>query len=1078
MRIIKRLKLLSASTVAAAVVLLPILFSSIVYYQQQKNDYMLVDNLVRALSELTTFRDQYLLYREERARREWDNRKESVKQLIDRVIAQHADGDDKSVLNKLRASFEQSTDIFQRIVDNSESLQLLTDKQEIYAELDKRLVSQLLLRASESLNFAKTLLDAGTRRVEKSYQYLVGIVSLFSFLLVLATILNPMRLSRLINKRLLPLHQGAKRIAEGNLDYRIVCDGQDEFSELADAINQMTARLQHFTGRLQAEVVERERVAQEREQYFRFFRLTMEPMCIADPQGCFKQVNPAFVLLTGFDESELLAKPFLDFVFAEDRQKTEEEMARQILGHESIAFENRYVCKNGRLIHLSWTAYFDHNEGVTYATARDITERKQAETQLAESEFRWKFAIEGAGDGVWDWNIATNEVNFSRRYKEMLGYSNQDLHGFKQEWVERLHPDDQADVAATLQNYLTGKTPLYSVEFRMRCKDGGYKYILARGMVVSRSLDGSPMRMIGTHTDITEHKQLEQKLQLAASVFTHAREGIMITGTDGTIIDVNEAFSLITGYSREEAIGRSPHFLHSGCHDSSFYAILWQQLLEKGHWYGEIWNRRKTGEIYAQMESISSIRDATGNVSQYVSLFSDITTLKEHEKRLEHIAHFDALTNLPNRILLADRLRQAIVQAQRNGDKLAIAYLDLDGFKAINDTYGHEAGDQLLMSVSARMKQVLRESDTLARIGGDEFVAVLPELSDAESSMPMLNRLLLAAAEPAACGDLVFNVSASLGVTFYPQDGEVDADQLLRQADQAMYQAKLAGKNCVCRFDADQDSYLRTRHESLNRISQAVLAREFVLYYQPKVNLRTRALVGAEALIRWSHPDVGLLPPSEFLPVIEDHPLAVEIGEWVIDSVLTQIQIWHKAGLKIPVSVNIGARQLQQKDFVERLQHLLETHPSIGADCLELEVLETSALEDINHVSNVIYACKELGVAFALDDFGTGYSSLTYLKRLPVTTLKIDRSFVSDMLDDPDDLSILNGVINLAAAFGKQVIAEGVESEKHGELLLQLGCELAQGYGIARPMPAEKMSDWYNNWTAQPYCSPQSRIFC
>ncbi|OAI21867.1 EAL domain-containing protein [Methylomonas koyamae] len=1068
MRIVKRLKILSAAAITTVAVLLAILFSTIAHYQQEKDGHLLVDKLVRGLFELTAFRDQYLLYREPRPLTDWENRRESVNRLLDRVAGQSAFANEAPVLAKLRGSFDKSATIFQRIAANSALLNQAGDRQDVYAELDKRLVSQLLLRDANNLNLANTLLDAGNRRVEKSYQYLVGVVGLFGLWSALVTIMSLMRLSRLINTRLLPLHQGAKRIAEGNLDYRIACSGSDEFSELAAAVNGMTARLQDFAAQLRGEAVERERLAQEREQYFRFFRLTVEPMCIADPQGCFKHINPAFMLLTGFGESELLAKPFLEFVFVEDRLKTAEEMARQILGHESVAFENRYVCKDGRLVHLSWTAYFDRADGVTYATARDITERKQAEAKLAESEFRWKFAIEGSGDGVWDWNIATNEANFSPRYKEMLGYADADRLADKQAWEDRLHPDDRAHVAATLQEYLTGKTPLYSVEFRMRCKDGSYKYILARGMVVSRGLDGNPVRMIGTHTDITERKQVEQKLQLAASVFTHAREGIMITATDGSIIDVNDAFSLITGYSREEVIGQVPRFLHSGCHDLSFYANLWQQLLEKGHWYGEIWNRRKTGEIYVQMESISSILDAHGNVSQYVSLFSDITALKEHEKQLEHIAHFDALTNLPNRILLADRLRQAIVQAQRNEEMLAIAYLDLDGFKAINDSYGHEAGDRLLMAVSARMRQALREADTLARIGGDEFVAVLPELTDVESSMPLLNRLLLAASEPAACGELIFNVSASLGVTFYPQAEEVDAEQLLRQADQAMYQAKLAGKNCVCRFDADQDSYIRTRHESLNRIGQAILAREFVLHYQPKVNLRTRELVGAEALIRWQHPEKGLLPPSEFLSVIEDHPLAVEIGEWVIDDALTQIQIWHKAGLRIPVSVNIGARQLQQKDFVERLRQLLVAHPAVAADCLELEVLETSAIEDISHVSNVIYACKELGIAFALDDFGTGYSSLTYLKRLPVAVLKIDRSFVSDMFDDPDDLSILHGVIGLATAFGKQVIAEGVETERHGEVLLQLGCELAQGYGIARPMPAEDMPDWYRQWRAKP----------
>ena len=313
-------------------------------------------------------------------------------------------------------------------------------------------------------------------------------------------------------------------------------------------------------------------------------------------------------------------------------------------------------------------------------------------------------------------------------------------------------------------------------------------------------------------------------------------------------------------------------------------------------------------------------------------------------------------------------------------------------------------------------------------------------------------------------GELSLQVSASLGITFYPQAQDIEADQLLRQADQAMYQAKVAGKNRYQLFDAAKDNNLRCHHESLKRIRSALEQGEFVLYYQPKVNMRSGKVIGAEALIRWQHPQRGLLAPAEFLPVIEDHPLAVDVGEWVISTALHQIRQWQAAGFELPVSVNIGARQLQQHDFVERLQALLKAHPQVSPSQLEIEVLETSALEDVTQVSQVIKECATMGVRFALDDFGTGYSSLTYLKRLRVATLKIDQSFVRDMLDNPDDLAILKGVIDLATTFKREVIAEGVETIAHGTALLHLGCELAQGYGIARPMPADRFPDWTANW--------------
>lgn len=476
--------------------------------------------------------------------------------------------------------------------------------------------------------------------------------------------------------------------------------------------------------------------------------------------------------------------------------------------------------------------------------------------------------------------------------------------------------------------------------------------------------------------DITERKQNEEKLHLAASVFTHAREGIIITTADGTIVDVNEAFSRITGYHRDEVLGKNPQIFSSGRQEKEFYASMWGDLIEKGYWHGEVWNQCKNGEVFAAMQTVSAVCDAEGKTRHYVALFSDITALKEHESQLDRIAHYDALTGLPNRLLLADRLRQAMAQTQRRGQKLAAVFLDLDGFKTINDKHGHAAGDQLLIALSTRMKQALREGDTLARIGGDEFVAVLLDLADVQASVPMLNRLLAAAAHSVHFGDRVLQVSASLGVTFYPQTEDADADLLLRQADQAMYHAKLAGKNRYHVFDAEQDRSVRVHHESVERIRRAMNAREFVLYYQPKVNMRTGTVIGAEALIRWQHPEKGLLVPSGFLPIIEDDPLAIDIGEWVINTALSQIALWKAAGLDIPVSVNIGARQLQQANFIERLREILAAHRQVKPSGLELEVLETSALEDLTHVSLVIEACREIGVMFALDDFGTGYSSL------------------------------------------------------------------------------------------------------
>ncbi len=828
----------------------------------------------------------------------------------------------------------------------------------------------------------------------------------------------------------------------------LAVSSQDEIGRLTGGFN-----------RLVETWIQREGALRKSEQNLAITLNSIGDAVIAtDPQGRVTSMNPAAERLCGWPLAEAAGRPLSEVFFIVNAST-----------RQAVADPVQLVIAHGRVVELANHTLLLARNGWEHQIADSAAPIRNARGDivgvvLVFSDVTEKYAAQQALDKFFEQPVNLNLIagldgsirRVNPGWKVMLGYDRSELEGSS--FMALVHPDDQASTLAEMGRLAQGMRTFH-FENRYRHRSGEY-----RQLAWSASVSSADQLIYAVASDITERKRADAKLQLAASVFEHAREGIMITEPDGTIIDVNETFTRITGYTREDALGQNPRILSSGRHDAAYFAAMWRGLLELGYWYGEIWNRRKDGEIFAEMQAISAVRDDAGTVQHYVSLFSDITAIKEHQSQLEHIAHFDALTNLPNRVLLADRLQQAMAQAQRRGQQLAVVYIDLDGFKAINDGHGHEAGDQVLVTLARRMKQVLREGDSLARIGGDEFVAVLIDLEDMAASLPMLGRLLAASAQPVQVGELSVQVSGSLGVTFYPQAQEIDADQLLRQADQAMYQAKVAGKNRFHLFDAARDSSLRGHHESVERIRQALEQREFVLHYQPKVNMRSGYIIGAEALIRWQHPEKGLLAPSVFLPVIEDHPLAVAIGEWVIDSALAQVARWHAAGLDLCVSVNVGARQLQQVDFVERLRMILATHPQVRVDRFEIEVLETSALEDIAQVSQVIEACAQFGVMFALDDFGTGYSSLTYLKRLRVALLKIDRSFVIDMLDDPEDMAILEGVIGLAAAFKRQVLAEGVETVAHGSLLLQLGCELAQGFGIARPMPAHEMPAWALAW--------------
>jgi diguanylate cyclase (GGDEF)-like protein/PAS domain S-box-containing protein len=702
--------------------------------------------------------------------------------------------------------------------------------------------------------------------------------------------------------------------------------------------------------------------------------------------------------------------------------------------------------------------------------ARDDLERRVNErtAQLSESQARlqkshdfYLTVLERFPALIWRAGLDTKCNYFNSTWLEFTGRSLEQENG--DGWAEGVHPDDLQACVTTYQDSFKARQP-FAMEYRLRRHDGEYRWLLDMGRPFINQ-EGEFAGYLGTCFDVTERHEAAEQLGLVASVFTYAREGITITNPEGKIVDVNQAFCEITGYQREEVIGKNPSLLKSEHQSPEFYTAMWAELIAVGHWHGEIWNRKKNGELYAELLTISAVRNEAGKTRHYVGIFADITMQKEHERRLEKLAHFDPLTELPNRTLLNDRLYMSIALASRNKTMLAVCMLDLDGFKTVNDHYGHAAGDLLLIEFSRRAQAILRDTDTLSRLGGDEFVILLNDLDTLEQGLEVIRRVLDAANHRYEIEGDAVTVSASVGITVFPDDG-VEPELLIRHADQAMYIAKQTGRNRYFLFDPMKDEAARAELSALQRLESALSAGEFELHYQPKVDMPRGLVTGAEALIRWRHPQRGLVYPGDFLPITENNDFAIILGEWVISEAIRQADAWYHQGLTLSISINIAARHLSLSDFTPRLALMLSRHPTLPHGRIELEILETAALSDTAHVSQVIEACRELGVSFALDDFGTGYSSLLYLKHLPATTLKIDQSFVRDMQVDAEDLAIVKGVIGLAQAFNRSVIAEGVESIGLGDALLDLGCSHAQGYGIARAMPPAEFRQWLDNWRA------------
>ena len=594
---------------------------------------------------------------------------------------------------------------------------------------------------------------------------------------------------------------------------------------------------------------------------------------------------------------------------------------------------------------------------------------------------------------------------------------------------------------------------------------GGKSIWLRTSKVPLRNQDNEIIGLLGIYENITEHKRAKDKLEQLSgeqqAMLDNELVGIVRT-QNRRIVWNNKAVNRIYGYGPGELEGQSVRILYPD--DADFLAKgedIYAQLNSHGSYRAQVEMVRKDGEkLWIDINGAH----LSGTNDEFLWLLADITPIKKYQDEVEQIAFHDILTGLPNRLLVSDRLKQSLAQAERAEQSLAVCYLDLDGFKPVNDSFGHEAGDKLLIEIARRLQTSVRANDTVGRLGGDEFVLLLTNLENTHEVYEVLQRVMEAIAQPVVIDEThEVNVTASIGIALFPQDSK-DPDTLLRHADQAMYVAKESGKNRYFLFNIEQDATMKAEQDIMAGISGGLGRNEFVLYYQPKVNMKTGAVIGAEALIRWQHPEQGLLLPAAFLPLVEAYPSGVELGEWVIDAVFAQLTEWHEQNCDIPVSVNIGTHHLQQVGFVRGLRERFAAHPAVQPGHIELEIVESSALEDLDITSQTLQACNEIGLQFAIDDFGTGYSSLTYLKRLPVDILKIDQSFVRGMLNDPEDLSIIEGVIGLAKAFHYQVIAEGVETASHGERLLTLGCDLAQGYAIARPMPGAELPEWVATW--------------
>ena len=772
-----------------------------------------------------------------------------------------------------------------------------------------------------------------------------------------------------------------------------------------------------------------------------------------DENGRYLGCNRAFEAYAGRSEAELIGMTDAELFDTVTAQAYRGYDRRVLDGGGPQRNEEWITYPDGRRVLLDTlkTPFRDAASGRRglIGISRDVTAARQAEEALRRSQENMERAQSVACTGSWYLDLQNGRLEWSAETYRIFGIP-QGRQVTYAAFLDAIHPDDRDMVDAAWRRAVAGGE--YDVMHRVVVR-GETLWVRERAEL-RRDARGNLLAGLGTVQDVTEHKLAVESVRQAATVFENTGDGVMIADADNRIIAVNRAFTVITGYTPDEVIGQTPRLLRSGRHGEAYYRAMWDGVHDAGHWQGEIWNRRKNGELFPELLTLSVVRDDRGKVTNYVGVFSDISRMKETEARLQHLAHYDALTDLPNRVLLNLRLAHGVERVHRSGELLAVLFLDIDRFKNVNDSLGHPVGDELLIEIARRLRSRIRAEDTLARLGGDEFVILLDRVRHANDVADFAQEIidLLNQSFQLASGQEVF-VGASIGISLYPLDTE-DATQLISDADAALYQAKEAGRNVYRFYTADLTRAAHDRLAMEVALRRALERKEFVLHYQPVVAVESGEIVGAEALVRWNHPAEGMIAPLRFIPLAEETGLIVPLGEWVLETACRQGRAWLDQGLRLSVAVNLSTRQFRSSDLPGTVRDILE-RTGFPAAMLDLEITESTVMEDADRAVDTLAALKRLGVQLSVDDFGTGYSSLAYLKRFAVDTLKIDRSFVSDIADDENDRMIVATVVAMAHQMRLGVIAEGVESDAQLAFLSSLGCETYQGYLVGRPMPAE-----------------------